>query len=211
MLFARFYLWIALVLISYRLEAGELQFKPEEIQELAKEAVTWSVNTQAKTQDQLSFLHKNLMDRYPGKINPNPKWILNQTAGALGQLQILYCSTQEYLIFFGSTIGTEGHSGRHDMDIWDTMLAGEMWVALEGHLDRETFKPGQTGFLARGTAKAFKIPEYGYMLEYGRGNIIKGLGQGVLAPAAFINQDFKAMRDQLQECGKMILRDPFAM
>ena len=207
--FFRFGLVCLCALFSWVSHAQSYRFQPEDLHQLAKESIEHRALEKGNTEAQLQFLYKALAARYPDQLNPQPKWLFNQTAGALGQLQILYCSPQEYLIFFGSTIGTEGHSGRYDMDVHDFMLTGEMWTALQGELERNTYRPGDAAFLPKGRAKAYKIPEYGYMLEYGRGNVAKAFGQGVLAPAFFLNQDFSSMKTQLMDCGRMAVKNIF--
>ena len=49
--------------------------------------------------------------RYPGHILREREWILNNAGGAMGHLLLLHSSITEYLIVFGTPIGTAGHSG----------------------------------------------------------------------------------------------------
>jgi len=60
---------------------------------------------------------------------------------AMGQMSLLYGSLSEYVIVFGTPIGTEGHSGRYRSEVWDCMIAGETWCYQEGEstLDVRTF------------------------------------------------------------------------
>jgi C-8 sterol isomerase len=188
---------------------AEPLFEPADLQKLVKTSIEERKSKNLTLDQQLNFIREQLSAEHPDRINQKPKWVFNQTAGALGQLQILFCSPQEYLIFFGSTVGTEGHSGRYDMDVWDAMIQGEMWTALQGELQKSVYKEGDLAHLPKHKAKAYKIPEFGYMLEYGRGNIAKALGQGVLMPAMFINQDFASMKEQLGECAGMAIKGLF--
>jgi len=65
---------------------------------------------------------------YPGHVDTNPKWMYNLTGGATGIMGILHGSLTEYVIIFGSPIGTEGFSGRYCIDIHDFVMTGEMWT-----------------------------------------------------------------------------------
>jgi C-8 sterol isomerase len=188
---------------------GNQRFNPLELHQLVKDSIDYRQDHSESLPAQLDYVHEKLLEQFPGLINERPTWIFNHTAGALGQLKILYCSASEYLIFFGTNIGTDSHSGRHRMDVWDFMLDGEMRTSLEGELESHVYRPGEVGFLPRGNVKHYVIRDSTYMLEYGRGNVASGLINGVIAPAVFINQDWLAMRRQLQECGRLYIRQLF--
>jgi hypothetical protein len=64
-----------------------------------------------------TVVHEELLRRYPEHIRKNPRWIFNIAGGATEQIQILHGPLSEYLIFFGTPIGTEGHSRRYYADI----------------------------------------------------------------------------------------------
>lgn len=199
-------LFVISILFSPFAVRAEPLFDAESLQKLAKVSIEERKSKNWTLEQQFDFIREQLSAEHPGRINQKPQWVFNQTAGALVQSQILFCSPKEYVIISGSTIGTEGHSGRFDMDIWDTMLAGEMWTSLQGELQKHIYKEGELAHLPRQKAKAYKIPEFGYMLEYGRGNVSKALTQGVLSPAIFINQDFASMKEQLGECASLAIK-----
>jgi C-8 sterol isomerase len=120
--------------------------------------------------DMVKAISDELEKQYPGYINKDIEWIYNITAGATGIMKILHASITEYVILFGTPIGTEGFSGRYRMDIYDFQVAGETWTYTEENFaERKVCKPGDVMFLKKGIVKGFRILEGGWMLEYGRG------------------------------------------
>lgn len=113
----------------------------------------------------------DLNEIYPGHIALDPPWVLNNAGGAMGAFALLHASITEYLIVFGTPIGTEGHSGRHLATDYFMMLEGEQWSFSPGSTEREVYKPGDVHVLPAGAAQAYRIPESGWALEYARGFI----------------------------------------
>jgi C-8 sterol isomerase len=114
----------------------------------------------------------DLAKAYPGHIETRQNWLLSIAGGAMGIMTILHGSLSEYVLIFGSPIGTEGFSGRYRLDIYDFMLAGEMWTYTEDKFrERVVTRPGEMAVLRRKQVKGFKLPEGGWMLEYGRGPV----------------------------------------
>jgi C-8 sterol isomerase len=112
-----------------------------------------------------------LHEIYPGHIDRDPPWVLNNAGGAMGAFALLHASITEYLIVFGTPIGTEGHSGRHTATDYFIILDGEQWAFSAGSTEREVYKPGDLHVLKAGAAQAYRIPERGWALEYARGFI----------------------------------------
>ncbi len=144
---------------------------------------------------------------YPGHVDTNPRWMYNLTGGATGMMGLLHGSLSEYLIIFGSAVGTEGFSGRYFIDIHDFMMTGEMWTFTESRYgERVVTRPGQFAFLRRGEVKSYKITEGSWMLEYGQGPVPTCLPTG-LADAVFRGQDPPTIAKTLHAYGRLTVRE----
>ena len=154
-------------------------------------------------------IHRELLRRFPGKIAEKIRFIINDAGGALGQVALLYASTKEYLLFFGSPIANGGHSGRYNAEFYDIMLDGEMHTFIEGEVERHVYLPGQTAHLKKGQVKGYRIVDHGWMLEYARGNMIELFPFGVIAPAMFVTLDWESAWKQISDFGKLAIKNLF--
>jgi len=103
-------------------------------------------------------------------LNTNSsEWVFNNAGGAMGAMYIIHASVTEYLIIFGTPLGTEGHSGLHTADDYFHILQGEQWAFEPGELTKTVYGPGDVNFMRRGVARQYKMHEGCWALEYARG------------------------------------------
>ena len=175
-------------------------FDPKTLHEIANSAL--GLPHEAMFQRVIDELDRH----YPNRIRKTQHWIFNNAAGAMGSLTLLYGSLSEYIIIFGTPIGTEGHSGRYSADVHDFMLDGEMWTFYPGDFERTVSLPGDAALLKRGSSKGYRVPDHAWMLEYARGWIPFMLPTGV-ADNLFSNLDFKSALDLHWDYAKLCIRE----
>jgi hypothetical protein len=128
------------------------------LHELAQAAIASSPND---TAGMIQHIVTNLTLTHPSnkiKLNvDSSEWVFNNAGGAMGAMYIIHASITEYLIIFGTPLGTEGHTGLHTADDYFNILVGEQWAFLPGSLELERYTPGTVHFLPRGTAVGVQI------------------------------------------------------
>src|SRR6202044_286197 len=124
---------------------------------LAQAAIAASPNN---TAGMINHIVTNLTHTYPSqkiRVNTNQnEWVFNNAGGAMGAMYIIHASITEYLIIFGTPLGTEGHTGMHTADDYFNILVGEQWAFLPGQLEMERYPPGSVHWLRRGQVKQYK-------------------------------------------------------
>eukprot|EP00055_Hartaetosiga_balthica_P003956 m.9575 g.9575 ORF g.9575 m.9575 type:complete len:218 (-) comp3494_c0_seq1:2814-3467(-) len=146
-------------------------FDPLKLQEIAKEAIAETGENEDVT-ELVNVLLSKLHKEYGQHILDEPEWMFNNAGGAMGAMLVLHCSVSEYIIIFGTPLGTEGHTGRFPLaDDYFTILHGEQWAFSPGELTKSVYKPGDQHYLKAGEAKQYKMHTGCWALEYARGNI----------------------------------------
>lgn len=176
---------------------------PEVLGGIAREVTSLPID------EMMPRLFARLREEYGDHIAKEPEWLFNLNGGATGVMVFLHASLSEYLVVFGTPLGTEGFSGRYAADIHDWVLAGQLWnLRLEEPLHRRVHATGDHTFLARGDATGFRLTQDAWLLEYGRGAIVKSLPH-ILGDAVFRGQDPATIFKTLSGYGSLAIHELF--
>ena len=128
-------------------------------------------------------------ERYPGRLDHDQPWIFSNAGGAMIQMKLYYASGFEYIMIWGTPIGSEGHSGRHAVGFWDTVIDGEMWYYGEGQFEKRVYRPGDRVYVGPNQARGMNFTTGVYALEYARGvlplSVPFGLADGLVSTLDF--------------------------
>ena len=122
---------------------------------------------------------RSLGKRYPRTLDLRQPWIYSVAGGAMIQMKLYYASATEYIMIWGTPIGSEGHSGRHFTGFWDTVIDGEMWYYGEGEFEKKLYKPGDRVYVGPGQARAMNFTDGVWATEYARGFIPASVPFGI--------------------------------
>jgi len=140
-------------------------FDPEIIHQCALKAV-------GKPKPEMFDVFANAMDvYYPGVLDRGQPWVYSIAGGAMIQMKLYYASLEEYVMIWGTPIGSGGHTGRHLCGFWDTVLDGETWYYAEGQFERTVYRPGDRIYVGPGEVRGMNFTTGVWAVEYARGPI----------------------------------------
>lgn len=180
-------------------------FDPTELHELAVSSLAKHPND---TRAVINNIVTTLLETHgPQHINKRQdEWVFNNAGGAMGAMYIIHASITEYLIIFGTPLGTEGHSGRHTADDYFNILEGEQWAFKAGSLTKEVYPAGSVHLMRRGEVKQYKMHEGCWALEYARGWIPPMMPFGVF-DTLFSTIDLYTLWDTFHWTGREMIRN----
>jgi hypothetical protein len=175
-------------------------FDPEVLAEVVR------MHLGAPVEQQLAGISQTLRSIYGEHVNPGQRWVFSNAGGVMSTISPLHVSPSEYLLFCGTPIGSEGHSGRHRADLYELVLTGELWTYEAGSLERKVHRPGDMAVLQRGSANGSKLRPGLWMLEYARGPVAS-LFPYALADTVFSTLDFEDLKNTLWMSSKLMAKE----
>ena len=118
-------------------------------------------------------------------------------------MNTLHVSPKEYMVFCGTAVGTEGHSGRHRAELFDIVINGELQTFKPHQFQATTLGVGDMAHLPRRTTNGSHLGKECWLLEYGRGNILS-LFPFALGDTVFSTQDLTDIRKTMADSTKVM-------
>ncbi|CAO2654680.1 Nn.00g114130.m01.CDS01 [Neocucurbitaria sp. VM-36] len=139
-------------------------FSPSELHELASEAISLHGND---TTSVVSHIVSSLSNTHADYVNLDEEWVFNNHGCAMGAMYIIHASITEYLIVYGTAIGTDGHSGRHTADDYFIILRGEelAYAPGPGVYEPQRYPQGTVNHLRRGEVIQYKMQPESFALD----------------------------------------------
>ncbi|KAJ3548905.1 hypothetical protein NMY22_g1093 [Coprinellus aureogranulatus] len=182
-------------------------FDPKSLHQLSQAAIAANPDN---LPGMIDHIVANLTFTYPStqvRLNyDNKEWVFNNAGGAMGAMYLIHASITEYLIIFGTPLGTEGHTGLLSADDYFNILIGEQWAFEPGALEMERYTPGTVHIMPRGVVKQYKMHTGCFALEYARG-WIPGMMPFGFADAFTSTLDFPTLFRTVHITGREIIHN----
>ncbi len=119
-----------------------------------------------------------MQNKYPDRLDLDQPWIFSNAGGAMIQMK-LYSADLRVHHDLGYADRLGGHSGRHAVGFWDTVIDGEMWYYGEGQFEKRIYRPADRVYVGRNQARAMNFTTGVWAVEYARGPLPLSVPLGV--------------------------------
>jgi C-8 sterol isomerase len=172
-------------------------FEPQDLARIVK------MHLDAPLDQRFDRIAETLQAVYGEHIHPHQEWIWSNAGGIMCSMSVLHTSLTEYMVFCGTAVGSEGHSGRHRADLYDIVIHGELQTFRPDQFQPTTLTPGEMSYLPKGVTNGSHLAKECWLLEYGRGNI-PSLFPFALGDTIFSTQDLTDLRKMMRYSTKMM-------
>jgi C-8 sterol isomerase len=124
-------------------------FEPTDLQRIVK------MHLDAPLGERFDRIAETLHAVYGEHVHRQPEWIWSNAGGIMCSMNVLHTSPKEYLLFCGTAVGSEGHSGRHRAELFDIVINGELQTFKPDQFKANTLVPGDMAQLPRRTTNGF--------------------------------------------------------
>ena len=172
-------------------------FEPNDLQRIV------NMHLDVPLEQRFERIAETLKSVYGDHIHTGEEWIWSNAGGIMCSMSVLHTSLSEYLLFCGTAVGSEGHSGRHRADLYDIVVNGQLQTFKPDQFQPNTLEPGDMSVLEKGSTNGSHLGKECWLLEYGRGNI-PSLFPFALGDTVFSTQDLTDLRKTMQASRKMM-------
>ena len=175
-------------------------FEPDDLQRIVQ------MHVDTPLEQRLNRITDTLHDVYGAHIHPGQDWIWSNAGGIMCSMQVLHVTPWEYLLFCGTAVGSEGHSGRHRAELWDIVVHGELQTFKPDQHRPATLIAGDCSYLPRGATNGSALGPECWLMEYARGNV-PSMFPFALGDTVFSTQDLTDLRRMVACSTKLMLSE----
>lgn len=175
-------------------------FDPEDLQRIVQ------MHLDVPLDQRFDRIAQTLRSVYGEHVHPGGEWIWSNAGGIMCSMSVLHNSPKEYLLFCGTAVGSEGHSGRHRADLYDIVVNGELQTFKPDQFTPRVLEPGDMSYLPQRTTNGSHLAPECWLLEYARGNI-PSMFPFALGDTVFSTQDLTDLRKTMVHSGKLMLSE----
>lgn len=172
-------------------------FDPDDLQRIVK------MHLDAPLDERFDRIAETLREVYGEHVHPGGEWIWSNAGGIMCSMSVLHNSPKEYLLFCGTAVGSEGHSGRHRADLYDIVINGELKTFKPDQFTPRVLLPGDISYLPRRTTNGSHLAPECWLLEYARGNI-PSMFPFALGDTVFSTQDLTDLGKTMMHATKLM-------
>lgn len=172
-------------------------FEPQDLQRIVQ------MHLDAPLSERFERIAETLKAVYGDHVHTGQEWIWSNAGGIMCSMSVLHTSLTEYMVFCGTAVGSEGHSGRHRADLYDVVIHGDLQTFKPDQFQPTTLQPGEMSYLPKGTTNGSHLGKECWLLEYGRGNILS-LFPFALGDSIFSTQDLTDVRKTMSYSTRMM-------